>query len=315
MQPMSQMPLVSVVMPTRNRPRLVCQTVQTALQQTYQNLEVIVVVDGPDPETVAELAALNEPRLRVLALEENVGGSEARNTGVRAALGEWVALLDDDDVWAPEKIERQMLFAMSLDDKNAFVACRFHNEALSNVSPARLPREGEPISEYFYWPNGVRGGEGFLQTSTLLVHRELIVGTPLVKGLKRGQELSWMLRACAYGKARYYVLDEVLSTFKADEKAAGPRVSSQPKWRSYYEWMQANKECFTPRAYTYCIAAGVVPDAIRSGEGMGTVLRLAWEGVRDGRLTGKSLVKFAYTIGFPESLRGKAAKALRPVRG
>ena len=73
--------LVSAVIPTRNRPQLVCRAVRSALSQTYVNLEVVVVVDGPDPATVAALEALQEPRLQIVALPEKCGrlrGAEYR---------------------------------------------------------------------------------------------------------------------------------------------------------------------------------------------------------------------------------------------
>src|ERR1700761_5560426 len=105
------MPLVTAVIPTRNRPELVLRAVRSALGQTYSNLEVVVVVDGPDPATVAALEELRDPRVRTIALSRNVGGSEARNVGAREARGEWIALLDDDDEWLPEKLEKQMALA------------------------------------------------------------------------------------------------------------------------------------------------------------------------------------------------------------
>ena len=90
-------PLITAVIPTRGRADLVTRAVFSALHQSYPHVEVIVVVDGPDPDTLAALKAVDEQRLRVIALTENVGGSEARNIGVRAARGSWIALLDDDD--------------------------------------------------------------------------------------------------------------------------------------------------------------------------------------------------------------------------
>ena len=80
-------PLVSAVIPTRNRPDLVCRAVRSALGQTYSSLEVVVVVDGPDPATVEALQALKEPRLRIVALEENV--RRQRGAQHRSARGEW----------------------------------------------------------------------------------------------------------------------------------------------------------------------------------------------------------------------------------
>src|ERR1700758_1632604 len=102
--PEPSQPLVSAVIPTRNRPDLVCRAVRSALAQTYPNIEVIVVIDGPDPVSFASLEVLGDPRIRIIALKESVGGSEARNTGAREAKGSYIALLDDDDEWLPEKI-------------------------------------------------------------------------------------------------------------------------------------------------------------------------------------------------------------------
>jgi len=71
--------LVSVIIPTRNRPQLVLRAVRSALNQTYPHLEVIVVVDGPDPATKEALETVVDGRLRVVALDQSVGGSDARN--------------------------------------------------------------------------------------------------------------------------------------------------------------------------------------------------------------------------------------------
>ena len=100
-------PLVSVVIPTRGRPVVVQRAIRSALRQTFHELEVLVVVDGVDPETVAAVEALHEPQVRVIALPRSVGAAEARNVGVEAALGRWIAFLDDDDEWLEGKLERQ----------------------------------------------------------------------------------------------------------------------------------------------------------------------------------------------------------------
>src|SRR5438270_13867984 len=100
--------LVSAVIPTRNRPQLALRAARTALDQTHCNMEVIVVIDGPDKKTVAALRELTDKGLRVIELRNSVGGSGARNIGVQAARGEWIAFLDDDDEWLPTKIEKQV---------------------------------------------------------------------------------------------------------------------------------------------------------------------------------------------------------------
>jgi len=100
----SQSPLVSVIIPTYQRPALLLRAVRSALAQTFSQLEVIVILDGPDPASEEALKEINDARLRLVPLPSRVGGSETRNTGVRNACGQWVAFLDDDDEWLEHKI-------------------------------------------------------------------------------------------------------------------------------------------------------------------------------------------------------------------
>ena len=101
------MPLVSVIIPTCNRARLLHRTLESVLKQSSENLEVIVVDDG-STETVAASA---DPRVRVLRNPKPTGVSVARNRGIAAARGEWIAFCDDDDLWAPNKLQEQLTAA------------------------------------------------------------------------------------------------------------------------------------------------------------------------------------------------------------
>lgn len=126
-------PLVSVVVPTYSRSELLLQALASVDEQTYKNLEIIVVDDngrGSDQqrETEAKIEsfACNSRRIcRYVIREQNGGGALARNTGIRVSNGEYVAFLDDDDQWLPEKIELQVE-AMA-DNKTvglSYVHCR-----------------------------------------------------------------------------------------------------------------------------------------------------------------------------------------------
>lgn len=97
-------PLVSVYLPTRGRPALLRRAVASVLSQTYELLELLVVIDGPDPETGSELAQTQDPRLRVIALPEAVGACAARNTAIFAAQGYLITGLDDDDEFLPTHV-------------------------------------------------------------------------------------------------------------------------------------------------------------------------------------------------------------------
>jgi glycosyltransferase involved in cell wall biosynthesis len=99
---------VSVVVPTRDRAQTVVRAVTSVLAQEQVELEVIAVDDGSRDDSALVLAGLGEPRLRVLRNERSVGVAGARNRGIGAARMPWIAFLDDDDVWAPDKLRRQL---------------------------------------------------------------------------------------------------------------------------------------------------------------------------------------------------------------
>jgi glycosyltransferase involved in cell wall biosynthesis len=101
--------LVSVIVPTYNRAYCICRTIDGVLQQTHQNWELVVVDDGSKDNTAELIASKygDEPRVRYL-YQPNAGVSAARNTGINAAHGNFVAFLDSDDVWRPWKLEVQL---------------------------------------------------------------------------------------------------------------------------------------------------------------------------------------------------------------
>jgi glycosyltransferase involved in cell wall biosynthesis len=100
--------IVSVVIPTRNRWALLARALASVLDQEGVTLEVVVVDEGSTDETPARLAALTDERVRTLRNDSPTGVANARNRGISAARGEWVAFLDDDDFWAPTKIRAQL---------------------------------------------------------------------------------------------------------------------------------------------------------------------------------------------------------------
>lgn len=101
-------PLVSVVLPTYNRARLIARAVRSVLQQSYPFLELIVVDDGSTDGTDAVVRAFRDPRLRFFRLARNRGPAAARNEGIRHARGELLAFQDSDDEWLPQKLARQV---------------------------------------------------------------------------------------------------------------------------------------------------------------------------------------------------------------
>ncbi|WP_265110944.1 glycosyltransferase family 2 protein [Halosolutus halophilus] len=110
------MPRVSVIIPTYNRASTLPRAIDSALEQTIDDLEVVVVDDGSTDETESVLAAYEDSRVRPVIHATNQGANVARNTGIEHARGEHVAFLDSDDEWHPEKLERQLAILADRSD-------------------------------------------------------------------------------------------------------------------------------------------------------------------------------------------------------
>lgn len=100
--------LVSIVIPTYNRATLIGRTLESVFNQTYEHFEVLIVDDHSRDDTEQVVSAVTDLRINYIRHTENRGAPAARNTGIRAAKGEFVAFLDSDDTWLPEKLEKQL---------------------------------------------------------------------------------------------------------------------------------------------------------------------------------------------------------------
>ena len=307
-------PLVSAVIPTRNRPEMVCRAVRCALSQTYRNLEVVVVIDGPDPATKEALEGFNEPRLRIVALSENVGGSEARNQGVRNARGEWIAFLDDDDEWLPEKIEKQLAAAATMSEPLSFVACQFvdRDRYGQRVFPMVNRNSDAPFSEYLLCRTGFFTGSGYVQTSTWLVSKQLADRCPFTPRLKRNQDLDWMLRAMSIPDAHFRLVREPLSIFNSVQHDG--RVSKSADWEFHYRWAIENRRYFTRRALAYFLSTTCLEDAVRQGRRLPAGSKLMRAILRYGDASFTSFLYFFYYFFVSEDLRQRSRSAVASLR-
>lgn len=114
-------PTVSVIIPTYNRAHVLGRAVRSVLNQTYQDFELIVVDDGSSDGTSEAVRAFADPPIRYLRHERNRGAAAARNSGIEAARGEYVAFLDSDDEWLPEKLKKQMKAFANLSSRVGMV--------------------------------------------------------------------------------------------------------------------------------------------------------------------------------------------------
>ena len=167
-QPISPLP-VSVIIPTHNRARLLPRAARSVLDQTFRELELIVVDDASSDETRQVVAELNDPRVRYIRHDQNLGAPAARNTGIEAAKGRYIAFQDSDDEWLPEKLEKQMEVLKAGSDANVVYCSMLLEQAGSTITipgPGITVVQGDVLSQLL--------AGNFVSTQTLLLRRECL---------------------------------------------------------------------------------------------------------------------------------------------
>lgn len=279
-------PLVSVVIPTRNRYNLVSRAVRSALGQTLLEIEVIVVMDGPDEAMLEILQQIDDPRLRVVTLPRHLGHGHTRNAGVNEARSRWVAFLDDDDEWFPQKLEMQLETAQHSYHLYPIVSCRLigRSEVCDFVWPRRLLGPTEFLSEYLFCRKRLIWGGELIQTSTIFTRKELLRKVPFRSDLRHHDDLDWLLRASSLKGVgvEFVPRPDPLVIWHIEENRN--RISNRPDWRYSLAWIQANRDLVTPHAYASFIMTWVSLSAARQGDWK-AILPLIVEAYRHGKPT------------------------------
>ncbi len=301
-------PRVSVIIPTRDRAPLVGGAVKSALAQSLPEIEVLVVVDGPDDATEEVLRGIDDPRLRFEALPAPSGAAAARNAGVARARGEWIAFLDDDDAWLPEKLALQLETARRSSHRWPIVACRVsaRSESQDFVWPRRFPDPGEPIGDYLFCRRSLFFGEGLVPTNTVFTPRELLAEVPFDDGLRDHEDIDWLLRVCGREGVgvEFVPQDDPLAVWSLD--AEWSRMSDRIDWRWSLGWLRERKHLVTRRAYAAYLLTWLGGAAARAGDRSAflPLLREAW---RDGRPSAIDLLSFLGYWSAPRGLQSRLA--------
>lgn len=236
---------VSAVIPAYRRPEAVKAAIASALAQTHPIHEVIVVDDASGDATPEAVRGVGDPRVRLIALETNVGQSAATNIGIDAATGDIVALLDSDDVWLPEKIERQLAAwaAHPRRDETLF-ASRVRVEVdgrTTGTAPDRVITAGQRVDDYLF----VRSG--LVQSSTLFMSRSLAARVRFDETSRRHSDLGFLLRHAARGGG-VVQLPETLAVWRSQSGAA--RLSTSASLDSSRAWLETYRTMMSRRAVT-----------------------------------------------------------------
>lgn len=186
-----EFPLVSIIIPAYNRSATILRAISSVQNQDWPNLEIIVIDDNSEDETVSIVEAVEDARIRVLKRLKNGGAAEARNDGVRAAKGKYVAFLDSDDYFLPGKIHTQVK-AMQNKENTARISC--------TALDLELMDDGITIPKYHLYPADdflfVYGTCDLSPGATLMVERSLFseIGF-LDTSLRRFEDWEWLIRA------------------------------------------------------------------------------------------------------------------------
>ncbi|MBO6129676.1 MAG: glycosyltransferase family 2 protein, partial [Pseudobutyrivibrio sp.] len=143
---------VSVIIPTYNREDSVVASILSVLDQTYSNLEVIVVDDGSTDATKEQVLSLNDSRITYHRIEENKGASNARNIGVKLAKNDIVAFNDSDDIWLPNKLELQMNY-WNEHPEDILIYCAYEIETPDGMIRRPVPEDDHDTlsGDIFYY--------------------------------------------------------------------------------------------------------------------------------------------------------------------
>ncbi len=292
------------MIPTRDRPTLVARAVHSALAQTVDDLEVIVVLDGCGSATASALAAIDDPRVRTETLTNGTGPGAARNAGVRAARAAVVAFLDDDDEWRPQKLEHQ-LAELRARNAPAILAARViarRPGRRDRIWPTRLPDGDERLCDYLLARRGLHWGEALVQTSTIVAEKPLLDRVPFREDLHRHEDLDWLLRATeATGAELVFARpEEALAIWHVDD--ARPRASRRSDPLGSLAWIRSVRPLVTRRAYAAFVLDWILPDA-RGADRLRLLPRMLWESVRFGRPAPVDVAIAAGSLLVPARLR------------
>lgn len=307
-------PVFSIVVPTYNGAKTIGKTIEACLAQRFDDFELLIVDDGSQDDTKTAVSAFNDARIQYL-YQDNAGPAAARNTGVDAAKGRYIAYLDADDSWYPDYLEH-------VHAKIKDTGCEFvYGQIIVDrgvgrfwVKPDRGIEAEESIFDYLY----IHGG--FIQTSTMVISSALAA------------KVSWD-ESVTFGDNDQYAIDLVLAGGRPVmmetpgtlyEDIMNPNALSQlpihggksSKHTNFFEWMAGQKDNMSATAWL-----GYRAKFETGSISMKERLSLLSEARAAGAISSKGFVRLLLQHTFPRfyrrltdkfvALRGKPLEAVR----
>lgn len=196
--------LVSVIMPSYNTASFIAESIQSVLAQSYKDWELIIVDDcSPDNTDEVVKPYLSDERIKYIKNEKNSGAAVSRNRALREAKGKWIAFLDSDDLWMPDKLKKQICFMEKNDyhfsyTNYAEIDTKNHRNGRTVTGPKKITKTG---FFNYCWPGCL----------TVMYDAET-VGLIQIADIKKNNDYAMWLKACK--KADCYLLGEELALYR-----------------------------------------------------------------------------------------------------
>ena len=201
--------LVSVIMPSYNTANFIKDSINSVLCQTYKNFELIIIDDCSNDDTEKIIASYHDNRIKFIKLSKNSGAAIARNKALKEANGKWIAFLDSDDIWYPNKLEKQIAFMVS------------NNYVFSYTNYIEIDETSNPNGRFVTGPKHItqKGMFNYCWPGCLTVMYDAErIGLIQIEDIKKNNDYAMWLKICK--KADCYLLDEVLAKYRRGRKGS-----------------------------------------------------------------------------------------------
>lgn len=218
--------LVSIIMPSWNTAKFIGESIQCVVEQTYTNWELLIVDDCSTDNTDEVVKPfLIDKRIKYFKNEKNSGAALTRNRAMREAQGEWIAFLDSDDLWMPEKLEKQISFMK----KNRYV--------LSFTEYEKIDEEDKPLNIYVSGPDVVNKRKmynyDYIGQLTMMYSAKHF-GLVQIKDIKKNNDYAIRLQLYKKPETKAYLLKENLAKYRIRKKSISHDKLSK-KLKSHYD--------------------------------------------------------------------------------
>lgn len=217
--------LVSIIMPSWNTGRFIAESIQSVLDQTYPDWELLIVDDCSTDNTDEVVASFHDDRIRYLHNAHNSGAALTRNYALREAKGEWIAFLDSDDLWAPEKLEHQIAFMKE------------HGCSLSYTEYEKIDEGSNALGIYVSGPEKIDKRRMYHYDyigQLTMMYSAKVYGLIQIKDIKKNNDYAIRLQLFKKPGTCAYLLKENLARYRV-RKVSISHDKFRRKFKSHYD--------------------------------------------------------------------------------